>query len=83
MTFKILLNGSPDFKPTEVISFVEQDDALYGVLTVRETVAFAARLSCVPILIYQPKRNLTPQTALISKDFLEILPGSRNTSTTR
>ncbi|KAL8278129.1 hypothetical protein RQP46_009453 [Phenoliferia psychrophenolica] len=27
LTGEILLNGSPDFKPTEVISFVEQDDA--------------------------------------------------------
>ncbi|KAF8495061.1 P-loop containing nucleoside triphosphate hydrolase protein [Gautieria morchelliformis] len=42
---EILLNGSPDFDVKRTISFVEQDDALLGVLTVRETVAYAARLS--------------------------------------
>ena len=41
---QILLNGSADWNPSDVISFVEQDDALFGVLTVRETVAYAAYL---------------------------------------
>ena len=32
----------------EVGSYVEQDDALLGVLTVEETITYAARLRCVP-----------------------------------
>lgn len=42
---QVLLNGSSDFSTRDIFSFVEQDDALLGVLTVRESVLFAARLS--------------------------------------
>ncbi|GAA5834755.1 hypothetical protein JCM3766R1_003228 [Sporobolomyces carnicolor] len=42
---EVTINGSTEFSTQELFSFVEQDDALLGVLTVRETVAFAARLS--------------------------------------
>lgn len=45
LIFKVTINGSTEFSTQELFSFVEQDDALLGVLTVRETVAFAARLS--------------------------------------
>ncbi|ORY79730.1 P-loop containing nucleoside triphosphate hydrolase protein [Leucosporidium creatinivorum] len=47
-TGEILLNGSANYSTREMFSFVEQDDALIGVLTVRESVAFAARLSLPP-----------------------------------
>ncbi|GAA5947430.1 hypothetical protein JCM3765_001675 [Sporobolomyces pararoseus] len=42
---EVTVNGSTSFSTQDLFSFVEQDDALLGVLTVRETVAFAARLS--------------------------------------
>ena len=42
---KVTINGSTSFSTQDLFSFVEQDDALLGVLTVRETVAFAAKLS--------------------------------------
>ncbi|GAA6009317.1 hypothetical protein JCM10207_004348 [Rhodosporidiobolus poonsookiae] len=45
---KITFNGSTDYSTRDLISFVEQDDALLGVLTVRETVTFAARLALGP-----------------------------------
>ena len=41
---QIYLNGSAEFDMKRTLSFVEQDDALFGVLTVRETVSYAARL---------------------------------------
>jgi hypothetical protein len=41
---KIMLNGTSDFDTEKTFSFVEQDDALLGVLTVRETVTYAAQL---------------------------------------
>lgn len=41
----IKLNGVAGFDPTKFISFVEQDDAVLGCLTVRETVAYAAYLA--------------------------------------
>ncbi|KAM0791552.1 hypothetical protein ACM66B_006000 [Microbotryomycetes sp. NB124-2] len=41
----ITVNGDSTFDPAQVMSYVEQDDALLGVLTVRETVRFAARLA--------------------------------------
>ncbi|EIN11024.1 P-loop containing nucleoside triphosphate hydrolase protein [Punctularia strigosozonata HHB-11173 SS5] len=44
----ITLNGSSEFSMRDVSSYVEQDDALLGVLTVRETLAFSAKLSFVP-----------------------------------
>lgn len=45
LTGSISFDGNSDFLARDVFSFVEQDDALYGVLTVRETVAYAAQLS--------------------------------------
>ncbi|KAI5477818.1 ABC transporter [Pseudohyphozyma bogoriensis] len=47
-TGQVLLNGSTHFSTRDHFSFVEQDDALLGVLTVVETVTFAARLSLPP-----------------------------------
>ncbi|GAA6011592.1 hypothetical protein JCM11491_004698 [Sporobolomyces phaffii] len=44
-TGEVTVNGSTSFSTQDLFSFVEQDDALLGVLTVRETVAFAAYLS--------------------------------------
>jgi ABC-type multidrug transport system ATPase subunit len=44
----ITLNGSADFAMHTVASYVEQHDALLGVLTVRETLEFAAKLSFAP-----------------------------------
>jgi ABC-type multidrug transport system ATPase subunit len=40
------LNSETMFK---ISTFVEQEDALLGVLTVRETVQFALRLQCAPV----------------------------------
>ncbi|BGP49303.1 hypothetical protein JCM10450v2_005187 [Rhodotorula kratochvilovae] len=45
---QVTVNGTSDYASKDLISFVEQDDALLGVLTVRETVAFAARLALGP-----------------------------------
>ncbi|GAA6059398.1 hypothetical protein JCM10212_003630 [Sporobolomyces blumeae] len=42
---EITVNGTTSFSTEELFSFVEQEDALLGVLTVRETVAFAAYLA--------------------------------------
>ncbi|BGP05738.1 hypothetical protein JCM10049v2_001551 [Rhodotorula toruloides] len=44
----VTVNGSTDYSTRDLFSFVEQDDALLGVLTVRETVAFAAYLALGP-----------------------------------
>ncbi|KAH9935192.1 P-loop containing nucleoside triphosphate hydrolase protein [Epithele typhae] len=45
---KVLLNGEDDFDITSLASYVEQSDALLGVLTVKETLYFSARLSLDP-----------------------------------
>ncbi|GAA5983036.1 hypothetical protein JCM10908_006875 [Rhodotorula pacifica] len=45
---QVTVNGSTEFSTRELFSFVEQDDALLGVLTVRETVTFAAHLALGP-----------------------------------
>ncbi|GAA5973014.1 hypothetical protein JCM11641_000365 [Rhodosporidiobolus odoratus] len=45
---EVTVNGASNFSPRDLISFVEQDDALLGVLTVRETVSFAASLALGP-----------------------------------
>lgn len=42
---QVTVNGSTEFSTRELFSFVEQDDALLGVLTVKETVTFAAHLA--------------------------------------
>ncbi|GAA5882560.1 hypothetical protein JCM16303_002042 [Sporobolomyces ruberrimus] len=44
-TGEVTINGTTSYSKQDLFSFVEQDDALLGVLTVRETVAFAAYLS--------------------------------------
>ncbi|KAF8324153.1 P-loop containing nucleoside triphosphate hydrolase protein [Cantharellus anzutake] len=44
----ILFDGTADFKMRDIGSYVEQEDALIGVLTVHETVDYAARLSLPP-----------------------------------
>ncbi|KAF9517569.1 hypothetical protein BS47DRAFT_1339430 [Hydnum rufescens UP504] len=41
----ITFDGTSDFEMRRVVSYIEQDDALLGVLTVYETVEYAARLS--------------------------------------
>ncbi|TKA52191.1 hypothetical protein B0A53_05035 [Rhodotorula sp. CCFEE 5036] len=45
---RVTVNNSTDFSTRELFSFVEQDDALLGVLTVKETVTFAAHLALGP-----------------------------------
>ncbi|KAJ3286822.1 hypothetical protein HK104_008864 [Borealophlyctis nickersoniae] len=40
----VTLNGSKEFKMSNVSSYVEQDDALFSALTVEETLYYAARL---------------------------------------
>ncbi|POY71944.1 hypothetical protein BMF94_5027 [Rhodotorula taiwanensis] len=45
---QVTVNGSTDYDTREMFSFVEQDDALLGVLTVKETVTFAAHLALGP-----------------------------------
>lgn len=42
---RVTINKSTEFSTRELFSFVEQDDALLGVLTVKETVTFAAHLA--------------------------------------
>lgn len=42
---RVTINNSTEFSTRELFSFVEQDDALLGVLTVKETVTFAAHLA--------------------------------------
>ncbi|KAF8316101.1 P-loop containing nucleoside triphosphate hydrolase protein [Clavulina sp. PMI_390] len=41
----VTFDGSADFNMRDIANYVEQDDALLGVLTVRETVTYAAKLS--------------------------------------
>ncbi|KAK4051096.1 hypothetical protein OIO90_004837 [Microbotryomycetes sp. JL221] len=41
----VTINNDTNFDPAQTMSYVEQDDALLGVLTVRETVKFAAKLA--------------------------------------
>ncbi|KPV74540.1 uncharacterized protein RHOBADRAFT_37583 [Rhodotorula graminis WP1] len=45
---EVTINGTTDYSVKALLSFVEQDDALLGVLTVRETVTFAAQLALGP-----------------------------------
>ncbi|GAA6021383.1 hypothetical protein JCM8202_003594 [Rhodotorula sphaerocarpa] len=45
---EVKVNGTTHFSTRELFSFVEQDDALLGVLTVKETVTFAAHLALGP-----------------------------------
>lgn len=47
VTIQITVNGREDADMTALASYVEQSDALLGVLTVRETIGFAARLRSV------------------------------------
>ncbi|GAA96982.1 uncharacterized protein L969DRAFT_90390 [Mixia osmundae IAM 14324] len=44
-TGKIMLNGHTSYDRAQLTTYVEQDDALLGVLTVAETCSFAARLA--------------------------------------
>ncbi|KAJ3040267.1 hypothetical protein HDV00_011245 [Rhizophlyctis rosea] len=46
----LLLNGKSDFDLRLISSYVEQDDALFGSLTVAETLYYSARLSLPPSL---------------------------------
>lgn len=48
-----MVNGEEDVKMSDLAAYVEQSDALLGVLTVKETIRFAARLRSVgfPIII--------------------------------
>jgi ABC-type multidrug transport system ATPase subunit len=39
-----MFDGTAEFNMRTIATYVEQDDALLGVLTVAETVTFAARL---------------------------------------
>ncbi|OCB88502.1 hypothetical protein A7U60_g4316 [Sanghuangporus baumii] len=45
---KVAVNGHDRISMKELAAYVEQDDALLGVLTVQETITFAARLSLDP-----------------------------------
>ncbi|KAL5524718.1 hypothetical protein ACEPAF_9863 [Sanghuangporus sanghuang] len=45
---KVTVNGHDRISMKELAAYVEQDDALLGVLTVQETITFAARLSLDP-----------------------------------
>ncbi|KAI0339335.1 P-loop containing nucleoside triphosphate hydrolase protein [Trametopsis cervina] len=47
-TRKITVDGAEDFDMRSLAAYVEQSDALLGVLSVRETIDFAARLSLDP-----------------------------------
>lgn len=42
--FQVAVNGHDRISMKELAAYVEQDDALLGVLTVQETITFAARL---------------------------------------
>ncbi|KAI0683161.1 P-loop containing nucleoside triphosphate hydrolase protein [Cytidiella melzeri] len=46
--YQLTVNGAEDFDMRSLASYVEQSDALLGVLSVRETIDFAARLSLDP-----------------------------------
>lgn len=39
-----MFDGTADFDTRDIITYVEQDDALLGVLTVAETIIYAAKL---------------------------------------
>ena len=43
-TLQVTLNGEEFFDMKSLASYVEQSDALLGVLTVQETIYFSARL---------------------------------------
>jgi ABC-type multidrug transport system ATPase subunit len=43
-TIQVTVNGTEDFDMRSLGAYVEQSDALLGVLSVRETINFAARL---------------------------------------
>lgn len=44
-----MFDGITDFNMRDIATYVEQDDALLGVLTVAETVTYAAKLRYVSI----------------------------------
>lgn len=59
------MNADPDADMAALASYVEQSDALLGVLTVQETITFAARLrsvsriraaACIPLTFEPPRR---------------------------
>lgn len=43
---QVSVNGDDRVNMKDLAAYVEQDDALLGVLTVQETIRFAARLRC-------------------------------------
>ena len=57
----VTLNGDADFDRRQSLGFVEQDDALLGVLSVRETLTFSSRLNA-PGLDANAHRQLVDQT---------------------
>ena len=57
----VTLNGDSEFDRRTSLGFVEQDDALLGVLTVRETLTFSSRLNA-PELDACAHRQLVDQT---------------------
>lgn len=44
MSVQITVNGNENVEMSSLASYVEQNDALLGVLSVQETITFAARL---------------------------------------
>ncbi|KAG8885259.1 hypothetical protein FRB97_001705 [Tulasnella sp. 331] len=62
---KIMVNGETDVDMSDLAAYVEQSDALLGVLTVKETIRFAARLSLDPST---PAKEINERVAVTIAD---------------
>jgi ABC-type multidrug transport system ATPase subunit len=66
-----MFDGTTDFDMRDIATYVEQDDALLGVLTVAETVTYAAKL----------RYDTTPHPIFSSSNHMFLQSSARHSPT--